>query len=249
MLDTATQRSIRPLRSSIWRPSTLNAADLLRRAARRPAAAGVEVAARARSRRIAQRPAGFVGTLCFTLAGGALAGSARRDDLVVAYPTVDRAALRELVRTSRPRARHGDGRLPRAPGRDQGRGRRRTREGLHRRRRRLAPLGGLMTIGAKRSPLHDPRPGAKLAREIVARTEVELDGLMAYEAQIAGVGDRPPGKPLLRARAAGRPGALRARAGASARGDRRRGARRRARCASSTAAGPGRSSAPPPSPP
>jgi D-serine deaminase-like pyridoxal phosphate-dependent protein len=31
----------------------------------------------------------------------------------------------------------------------------------------------------------------------VGRAAVELDGLMAYEAQIAGVGDRPPGRPLM----------------------------------------------------
>jgi D-serine deaminase-like pyridoxal phosphate-dependent protein len=31
----------------------------------------------------------------------------------------------------------------------------------------------------------------------VARPELELDGLMSYEAHIAGVGDRPPGKPLM----------------------------------------------------
>ena len=55
-----------------------------------------------------------------------------------------------------------------------------------------------MQLGAKRSPLHDPAQVAELAREIVARPEVELDGIMAYEAQIAGVGDRPPGKPLMR---------------------------------------------------
>jgi D-serine deaminase-like pyridoxal phosphate-dependent protein len=52
-------------------------------------------------------------------------------------------------------------------------------------------------IGAKRSPLRTPEQGAELAREIVRRPAVALDGLMAYEAQIAGVGDRPPGKPLM----------------------------------------------------
>ena len=65
------------------------------------------------------------------------------------------------------------------------------------------------------------------ARSSRGRT-CELDGLMAYEGQIAGVGDRPPGKPLMRARAADRAGAVRARAGAPARGDRRRGALGRA---------------------
>ena len=57
-----------------------------------------------------------------------------------------------------------------------------------------------MTIGPKRSPLHDPAQVAELAREIVSRPGLELDGLMAYEGQIAGVGDRPPGKPLMRSR-------------------------------------------------
>ena len=59
------------------------------------------------------------------------------------------------------------------------------------------PLGGRLQIGAKRSPLHTPEQAAALAREIVARPELELDGLMGYEAQIAGVGDRPPGRPLM----------------------------------------------------
>ena len=55
-----------------------------------------------------------------------------------------------------------------------------------------------MAIGAKRSPLHDVAHVTNLASAIVARPGLELDGLMAYEAQIAGVGDAPPGKPLLR---------------------------------------------------
>ena len=35
-----------------------------------------------------------------------------------------------------------------------------------------------------------------LAREIEGRPQIELDALMAYEGQIAGVGDRPPGRRL-----------------------------------------------------
>jgi len=48
-------------------------------------------------------------------------------------------------------------------------------------------------IGAKRSPLHTPEQVVALVRELLARGLV-LDGLMAYEGQIAGVGDRPPGR-------------------------------------------------------
>src|SRR3954454_9179474 len=58
-------------------------------------------------------------------------------------------------------------------------------------------LGGRVAIGAKRSPLHTPAEVAALAAEIGRRPGLVLDGLMAYEGQIAGVGDRPPGKPLL----------------------------------------------------
>ena len=56
------------------------------------------------------------------------------------------------------------------------------------------PLGGRVKIGAKRSPLRTPEQAAALAREIAARPGLALDGLMSYEAHIAGVGDRPPGR-------------------------------------------------------
>jgi D-serine deaminase-like pyridoxal phosphate-dependent protein len=59
------------------------------------------------------------------------------------------------------------------------------------------PFAGRLKVGAKRSPLRTPEQVAELAREIVARPGFELVGLMAYESQIAGVGDRPPGRPAL----------------------------------------------------
>jgi D-serine deaminase-like pyridoxal phosphate-dependent protein len=57
-------------------------------------------------------------------------------------------------------------------------------------------LGGRVRVGARRSPLHTPAQAAALARAILARDGLRLVGLMAYEAQIAGVGDAPPGRPL-----------------------------------------------------
>jgi D-serine deaminase-like pyridoxal phosphate-dependent protein len=57
-------------------------------------------------------------------------------------------------------------------------------------------LGGRVRVGARRSPLHTPEQVAALARELIARPGVRLVGVMAYEAQIAGVGDAPPGRPL-----------------------------------------------------
>ncbi len=57
-------------------------------------------------------------------------------------------------------------------------------------------LGGRIKIGPKRSPVRTVEQAVALAREIETRPKIELDGLMAYEGQIAGVGDRPPGRRL-----------------------------------------------------
>jgi D-serine deaminase-like pyridoxal phosphate-dependent protein len=56
-------------------------------------------------------------------------------------------------------------------------------------------LGGRVRIGALRSPIRTPGQAAAFAREIVKRPGFTLTGLMAYESQIAGVGDDPPGRP------------------------------------------------------
>ena len=73
-----------------------NAADMERRAAQKPIRlASKSVRCRALQRRILAR-SGFHSTLAFTLPETLwLAGHGVRD-LVVAYPTVDRVALREL---------------------------------------------------------------------------------------------------------------------------------------------------------
>ncbi|HMG98647.1 MAG TPA: alanine racemase, partial [Gaiellales bacterium] len=61
-------------------------------------------------------------------------------------------------------------------------------------------LGGRIRVGALRSPVHAPEQAARLTAAIVARDGLRLAGIMAYEAQIAGVGDAPPGR-AMRARA------------------------------------------------
>ncbi|CAL9427311.1 hypothetical protein SUDANB121_01993 [Nocardiopsis dassonvillei] len=58
------------------------------------------------------------------------------------------------------------------------------------------PLGPRVRIGSLRSPVRTPAQAAALARAVLRRPELRLDGIMAYEAQIAGVGDAPPGRPL-----------------------------------------------------
>jgi D-serine deaminase-like pyridoxal phosphate-dependent protein len=55
-------------------------------------------------------------------------------------------------------------------------------------------LGGRVKVGPKRSPIHTVEQAVGLAREIEKRPQIELDALMAYEGQIAGVGDLPPGQ-------------------------------------------------------
>jgi D-serine deaminase-like pyridoxal phosphate-dependent protein len=57
-------------------------------------------------------------------------------------------------------------------------------------------LGGRVKIGPKRSPIHSVEQAVALAREIESRPQIELDALMAYEGQISGVGDLPPGQRL-----------------------------------------------------
>jgi D-serine deaminase-like pyridoxal phosphate-dependent protein len=150
---------------------------------------------------------GFRGTLAFTLPEALWLASHGFDELLVAYPSADAEALRALVEPP------GDGEghrsaaesvtvmvdsvegldlLERAAG-----------------RARAAPvrvcidvdagwhaLGGRVRVGARRSPLHTPEQAGVLAREIVGREGLRLVGAMAYEAQVAGVGDAPPGRPL-----------------------------------------------------
>jgi D-serine deaminase-like pyridoxal phosphate-dependent protein len=57
-------------------------------------------------------------------------------------------------------------------------------------------LGSRVKVGPKRSPLHTVEQAVVLAREIERRPQLTLAALMAYEGQIAGVGDRPPGRRL-----------------------------------------------------
>ena len=55
-------------------------------------------------------------------------------------------------------------------------------------------LGGRIEVGPSARPC--TRPSRRWRwRGRSRRPQIELDGLMAYEAQIAGVGDKPPGRP------------------------------------------------------
>lgn len=177
---------------AFWR----NAADMERRAAGKPIRlASKSVRCRALQERVLARP-GFQGTLAFTLPEALWLAEQGFRDIVVAYPAADREALRTLARRTeqQPDAHVAvmvdsvaqlEAIEPVAPIEvcidvDAG----------------LWLLDGRVRIGAKRSPVHTPEQAAALAREILARERLRLVGIMAYEAQIAGLGDAPPGRRL-----------------------------------------------------
>jgi D-serine deaminase-like pyridoxal phosphate-dependent protein len=182
-----------------------NAQSLERRAAGKPIRlASKSLRCRALQDRVLGR-SGFRGTLAFTLAEALWLASHGTDDILVAYPTADAPALRELAGRSRSAAQRITvmldsveqlAPLERAIG-SAGPGAVRVCIDVDAGWR---ALGGRLRVGVKRSPTHTPEQAGELARAIVARASLRLVGVMMYEAQIAGLGDRPPGRPL-RARA------------------------------------------------
>ena len=183
-LDTATAGLEPPFAVVDLDAFDANAADLLRRAAGK----NLRLASKSvRCRVLAQRAldAGFRGILAFTVPEALWLAGHGHDDLVVAYPAVDRAALRAVagapVTVMVDSADHL-GLIEAGPVRvcldvDAA----------------WRPLGGRVSIGAKRSPVRTPAQAAALAAEVVRRDHLRLDGLMSYEAHIAGVGDRVGG--------------------------------------------------------
>jgi D-serine deaminase-like pyridoxal phosphate-dependent protein len=179
-----------------------NAEAMLERARGKPVrVASKSVRCRALLEAILERDERFRGLMTYTLPETLWLAEQGFEDLLLAYPTADAGALEELALRSA-----GD--PERAPlvmvdcvehleaieavlGAD-------------------APpirvcididaswwaLGGRIKVGPKRSPIHTVEQAVELAREIERRPQIELDALMAYEGQIAGVGDRPPGRRL-----------------------------------------------------
>jgi D-serine deaminase-like pyridoxal phosphate-dependent protein len=180
-----------------------NATDMERRAAPKPIRlASKSLRCRALQERVLRR-AGFRGTLAFTLPEALWLAAAGTDDVLVAYPSADRRALAALAagELSRAVTLMVDSveqleLLERAAGAEAAT---RVRVCIELDAGWRA-LGGRLRVGAKRSPTHTPEQAAALAMEVLARGRLRLVGIMAYEAQIAGVGDMPPAG-RLRARA------------------------------------------------
>ena len=145
---------------------------------------------------------GFRGILAFTLPEALwLAGHGVSDQILVGYPTADRGALAQLagdpaaaasIAVMVDCAEHLDMIEKAAAGVPE----------PHQVRvcididASYVALAGLLQAGARRSPIRTPAEAAALAAAIAARPGLRLVGLMAYESQIAGVGDRPAGRPL-----------------------------------------------------
>lgn len=176
-----------------------NADDLVRRAGGKPIrVASKSVRCRALLERVLARP-GFQGLMSFTLAESLWLARSGFDDVLLAYPSADRAGFAELaadeglaaavsVLVDDPaqldliEAARGDGRAE-------------IRVCLEL-DTALHLFGGRVHFGARRSPLRTPEALASFAREVERRPGFRVVGLMAYEGHIAGVGDAIAGRPL-----------------------------------------------------
>ncbi|WP_031515192.1 amino acid deaminase/aldolase [Streptomyces sp. NRRL F-5123] len=175
-----------------------NAADLARRAGGKPIRTATKSV---RCRALLERALahdGFSGLMSFTLAESLWLARAGFTDVLLAYPSADRAGYAELA---------ADPKLAAAVtvmvddvaqldliDAARGAGGETVRVCLEL-DTSLRKLGGRLRIGALRSSLHDPEPLAELARAVASRRGFRLVGLMAYEGHIAGVGDTLRGRP------------------------------------------------------
>lgn len=176
-----------------------NADDLVRRAGGKPVrVASKSVRCRALLERVLARP-GFAGIMSYTLAESLWLARSGFEDVLLAYPSADRAGFAELA---------GDPKLAAAVtvmvddpaqleliDRSRGGGAQEIRVCLEL-DTALRLLGGKLRVGALRSPLREPAQLADLARAVSARPGFRVVGVMGYEGHVAGVGDALAGRPL-----------------------------------------------------
>ncbi|MFE9254978.1 amino acid deaminase/aldolase [Streptomyces sp. NPDC006879] len=197
--DRATEHLDAPFAAVDLDAFDANAEDLVRRAAGKPIrVASKSVRCRALLERVLARD-GFAGVMSYTLAESLWLARSGFDDVLLAYPSVDRIGYAELAADPKlaaavtvmvddpaqldliDHARDGGGEEIRVC--------LELDTSLH-------LLGGRVRIGARRSPLREPVQLADLARAVLARPGFRLVGLMAYEGHVAGVGDALAGRPL-----------------------------------------------------
>jgi D-serine deaminase-like pyridoxal phosphate-dependent protein len=179
-----------------------NARDLVRRSGGVP----IRVVSKSlRCRHLIERALaqpGYRGVMCYSLAEAIwLHSIGLSDDLLVAYPTADRSALRALAADEAARqhitvtidsAGHLDF-IDEAIG--AGHPQIRVCLDLDMSWRPLS-RGPVVQIGTWRSPLRSPAEAALLAQTVLKRPGFSLVGVLGYEGQIAGLGDAPPGRPV-----------------------------------------------------
>ncbi|MEV8568755.1 amino acid deaminase/aldolase [Streptomyces sp. NPDC051322] len=176
-----------------------NADDLVRRAAGKPIrVASKSVRCRALLERVLERN-GFAGLMSFTLAESLWLARSGFEDVLLAYPSADRAGYAQLASDPKLAASvtvmvDDPAQLALIDGAREG-GREEIRVCLEL-DTSLRLLGGRIRIGALRSPLRDPAQLAELARSVARRPGFRLVGLMAYEGHVAGVGDSVAGRPV-----------------------------------------------------
>ncbi|GAA0524264.1 amino acid deaminase/aldolase [Paractinoplanes ferrugineus] len=198
-LDTATGHLETPLAAVDLAAFDDNAAQLAARAAGKPLrVASKSVRCRTLLERVLARP-GWQGVMAYTLPEAIwLVREGVTDDVLVAYPTVNRSAIAQLTADEKladaisimvDSAAHLDV-VDRV-----------TPPGKRPAVRLCMDLDaswkpGPLHVGVRRSPVHSAAQASALARRLVARPGFKLVGLMSYEAQIAGLGDAPPRQAL-----------------------------------------------------
>ncbi|MGW7273600.1 amino acid deaminase/aldolase [Streptomyces sp. NPDC054864] len=175
-----------------------NADDLVRRAGGKPIrVASKSVRCRALLERALARD-GFAGIMSYTLAESLWLARSGFDDILLAYPSADRAAFADLAAdpklASSVTVMVDDPAQLRLIDEARGGGREEVRVCLEL-DTAYRVLGGRVRIGALRSPLHSPAQVAALARAVTRRPGFRLVGVMAYEGHVAGVGDAVSGHP------------------------------------------------------
>ncbi|MER8067782.1 amino acid deaminase/aldolase [Streptomyces sp. NPDC094034] len=197
--DRATAHLDAPLALVDLEAFDANADDLVRRAEGKPIrVASKSVRCRALLERVLGRD-GFAGIMSFTLAESLWLARAGFEDVLLAYPSADRAAYGELAADPKLAAAvtvmiDDPAQLDLIDAARKG-GREEFRICLEL-DTALRLFGGRVRIGALRSPLREPAQLAELARSIARRPGFRLVGLMAYEGHVAGVGDALAGRPL-----------------------------------------------------
>jgi D-serine deaminase-like pyridoxal phosphate-dependent protein len=181
-----------------------NAADLVRRAGGMPIrVASKSIRVRGILEAVLAQP-GYAGVLAYTLPEALWLASSRGqggsdiDDVVLGYPTTDRAAIARLAADEQLAARvtlmiDDVAHLDLIDSVVAPSARASIRIAIELDASWRGPHGHL---GVRRSPLHSPEQLAALARIVTERAGFTLVGVMAYEAQIAGLGDAPTGRPV-----------------------------------------------------